>query len=180
MIIIGCDGSVLLDSPTNQSEKFAPPNLSLRGFNIIDRVKLALENACPGVVSCADIVVLVARDVTVATKGPFWEVETRRRDRNVSLISDPLNPAIGLPQFFANINLLKQSFALRGLNTKDIVVLSGGHTIRMSHCSSFDSRLYNFTGKGDTDPSVGPFFSKDLLRNLIMFITNTVMSAEST
>ncbi|KAJ0955730.1 putative peroxidase [Helianthus annuus] len=154
--IRGCDGSVLLDSPTNQSEKFAPPNLSLRGFNIIDRVKLALENACPGVVSCADIVALVARDVTVATKGPFWEVETGRRDGNVSLISDPINPATGLPPFFASINLLKQSFALRGLNTKDLVVLSGGHTIGMSHCSSFDSRLYNFTGIGDTDPSMDP------------------------
>ncbi|KAM0014169.1 putative peroxidase [Helianthus debilis subsp. tardiflorus] len=123
--IRGCDGSVLLDSPTNQSEKFAPLNLSLRGFNIINRVKLALENACPSVVSCANIVALVARDVTVATKGPFWEVETGRRDINVSLISDPINLAIGLPPFFANINLLKQSFALRGLNTKDLVVLSG-------------------------------------------------------
>ncbi|MFS7905191.1 putative peroxidase [Helianthus anomalus] len=92
----------------------------------------------------------------MATKGPFWEVETGRRDGNVSLLSDPINPTTGLPPFFANINLLKQSFALRGLNTKDLVVLSGGHTIGMSHCSSFDSRLYNFTGKGDTDPSMDP------------------------
>ncbi|KAI3829359.1 hypothetical protein L1987_03479 [Smallanthus sonchifolius] len=152
--IRGCDGSVLLDSPTRQSEKFSPPNLSLRGFNIIDRVKVALENACPGVVSCADIVALVARDVTVVTKGPFWEVETGRRDGKVSLFSDPINPVTGLPRFTANITVLKESFALRGLSTKDLVVLSGGHTIGMSHCSSFESRLYNFTGKGDTDPTM--------------------------
>ncbi|KAM0012195.1 putative peroxidase [Helianthus debilis subsp. tardiflorus] len=152
--IRGCDGSVLLDSPTGQSEKFSPPNLSLRGFNIIDKVKWALEKACPGVVSCADIVALVARDVTMATKGPYWEVETGRRDGKVSLFADPINRVTGLPPPFASITLLKQSFAMRGLNTKDLVVLSGGHTIGMSHCSSFENRLYNFTGKGDTDPSM--------------------------
>ncbi|KAI3698095.1 hypothetical protein L6452_31207 [Arctium lappa] len=154
--IRGCDGSVLLDSPNGQSEKFSPPNLSLRGYNIIDRVKLALEKACPDVVSCSDVVALVARDVTVATKGPHWEVETGRRDGNVSLIREPTNPGTGLPPFFANITVLKQSFALRGLSVKDLVVLSGGHTIGMSHCSSFESRLYNFTGKGDTDPTMDP------------------------
>lgn len=62
----GCDGSVLLNSTTQQAEKDGPPNLTLRGYQVIDRVKSALEKACPGVVSCADIVAIVARDVTVA------------------------------------------------------------------------------------------------------------------
>lgn len=62
----GCDGSILLDSPTKQAEKDAFPNRSLRGFQIIDKVKTAVEKICPGVVSCADILALVARDVTVA------------------------------------------------------------------------------------------------------------------
>ncbi|XP_071720397.1 peroxidase 27-like [Rutidosis leptorrhynchoides] len=154
--IRGCDGSILLDSPNNQSEKFSIPNLSLRGYSVIDRVKLALENSCPGVVSCADIVALVARDVTVATMGPHWKVETGRRDGNVSLIAEPLDSVAGLPAFFDNITTLKQSFALRGLSVKDLVVLSGGHTLGVSHCSSFESRLYNFTGNGDTDPSMDP------------------------
>lgn len=55
-----------MDSPTKQAEKDSIPNLSLRGYQIIDKVKTALEKSCPGVVSCADIVALVARDVTVA------------------------------------------------------------------------------------------------------------------
>lgn len=61
----GCDASVLLDSPTNQAEKDSIPNLTLRGYEIIDRVKSAIEMHCPGVVSCADIIALVSRDVVV-------------------------------------------------------------------------------------------------------------------
>lgn len=62
----GCDGSVLLESPAKKYEKDADSYLSLRGFEIIDQAKAAAEKVCPGVVSCADILALVARDVTVA------------------------------------------------------------------------------------------------------------------
>ncbi|KAK1419315.1 hypothetical protein QVD17_28480 [Tagetes erecta] len=118
----GCDGSVLIDSnKTNQAEKDGFPNLSLRGFQVIDAAKTAVEAACPGVVSCADILALVARDAIYQIKGPYWPVPLGRRDGRTSIASE----SASLPSPFANIDQLKALFASKGLSVKDLVVLSG-------------------------------------------------------
>lgn len=59
----GCDGSVLISGPN--TERTADVNLNLRGFEVIEDIKRQLEDLCPGVVSCADIVALAARDAVV-------------------------------------------------------------------------------------------------------------------
>ncbi|OAE30258.1 hypothetical protein AXG93_2956s1090 [Marchantia polymorpha subsp. ruderalis] len=62
----GCDRSVLLNSTaSNQAEREAYVNFGLRGVAEIDEIKAALEYACPGVVSSADILIKAARDATV-------------------------------------------------------------------------------------------------------------------
>lgn len=63
LVFQGTDASILLNSkPGHLAEKEALPNLTLRGFDVIDAAKEAVELACPGVVSCADILVLATRD----------------------------------------------------------------------------------------------------------------------
>jgi peroxidase len=58
----GCDASILLDdTPTFTGEKNANAN-SVRGYEVIDAVKLQVEAACKAAVSCADIVALASRD----------------------------------------------------------------------------------------------------------------------
>lgn len=62
----GCEASVLLDKTS--SEKTAPINVNLHGFEAIDAAKAAVEKACPGVVSCADILQYAARDAVVLVR----------------------------------------------------------------------------------------------------------------
>lgn len=49
----GCDGSVLLDdTATMIGEKQAEQNVnSLKGFDLVDKIKEKLEAECPGAVS---------------------------------------------------------------------------------------------------------------------------------
>ncbi|CAO2817515.1 unnamed protein product [Amaranthus hypochondriacus] len=157
----GCDASVLID-PTesnNQTEKTALPNVTLRGYEVVEAVKSALEKHCPGVVSCADILALSSRDGIRTINGPFWEVPLGRKDGKISLASDADTL---LPSPFFNFSSLQQNFAALGLTTKDLVVLLGSHTIGQGHCFIFQHRLYNFTGRDDKDPSLSPSYAEFL------------------
>ncbi|XP_061357472.1 peroxidase 3-like isoform X2 [Gastrolobium bilobum] len=172
----GCDGSVLVNSTaSNSAEKDAIPNLTLSGFDVIDDIKAAVEAKCPKTVSCADIVALAARDaVSVQFKKPMWEVLTGRRDGIVSKSSEAL---ANIPPFFFNFTQLRASFASKGLDVHDLVVLSGAHTIGVGHCSSFSSRLYNFTGKGDQDPSLNPTYAA-FLKTKCKSLSDTTTTVE--
>ncbi|KAM0945648.1 putative peroxidase [Dioscorea sansibarensis] len=144
----GCDASLLLDG--NSSEKMAIPNLTVRGYDLIDEAKAALEKACPGVVSCADIIVAAARDAIALAGGLPYAVQMGRRDGRVSLASNVDLPA---PSFSVAQSIA--AFQKKNLTTTDMVILLG-HTVGIAHCSSFVNRLYNFNGTNNADKNMDP------------------------
>jgi peroxidase len=158
----GCDGSVLLDAtPGNKAEKDGRPNLTLRGFGSVESIKAKLEKACPNTVSCADVLALIARDSVLLSKGPTWPVWLGRKDGRISIANETKQ----LPPPTANLTQLIQMFAVKGLDIKDLVVLSGAHTIGTAHCSGINDRLYNFTGKNNLN-DVDPFLDTNYIAKL--------------
>ncbi|CAL4923551.1 unnamed protein product [Urochloa decumbens] len=161
----GCDASVLIDSTKgNTAEKDAGPNTSLRGFEVVDRIKARVEQACAGVVSCADILAFAARDSVALAGGNAYQVPAGRRDGAVSRASDTGG---NLPPPTANVAQLTQMFGTKGLTQRDMVVLSGAHTIGSSHCSSFSGRLSSSgttAGGGGQDPTMDPAYVAQLAR----------------
>ncbi|CAL0315663.1 unnamed protein product [Lupinus luteus] len=143
----GCDASVLLDdTPLFLGEKSAPPNRnSLRGFEVIDEIKEVVDKICERpVVSCADILAIAARDSVAILGGQiYWyEVLLGRRDARIASRDAANN---NLPAPFFSFPQLLSSFYSHGLNLKDLVVLSGGHTIGVAQCSFFNNRIFNDT-----------------------------------
>ncbi|XP_048443094.1 putative Peroxidase 48 [Pyrus x bretschneideri] len=110
--IQGCDASVLLDS-TEEC-------LLRKILDVIDTIKSELEKACPGVVCCADVLVLAARDCVALAGGPH----TGRRDstlsfRDLATYALP-SPEDDLPQTLA-------SLASRGFDERETVSLFSIH-----------------------------------------------------
>lgn len=156
----GCDASVLLISPNKTAERDSIPNLTLSQFDVIDEIKSNLEKACPGVVSCADILALAARDAVLQSGGPIWAVELGRRDGLTSRSSDA---ASHLPSSRSNAQSLIDSFSSNGLSIRDLVTLSGAHTFGKSHCSTVLWRLYGPGNQGGIDPTLNKTYAVGLM-----------------
>ncbi|XP_052164809.1 peroxidase 55-like [Oryza glaberrima] len=161
-LVTGCDASALISSPNDDAEKDAPDNMSLAGdgFDTVNRVKTAVEKACPGVVSCADILALAARDVVSLASGPWWSVELGRLDGLVSKASDVDGK---LPGPDMRVTKLAAVFDKHGLSMRDMVALSGAHTVGFAHCTRFTDRLYNYSAGEQTDPSMNKDYAAQLM-----------------
>ncbi|KAK1654007.1 hypothetical protein QYE76_071812 [Lolium multiflorum] len=150
----GCDGGLLIDGPG--TEKTAPPNLSVKGYDLIADVKTELEKRCPGVVSCSDIEILATRDAVRLAGGNAYTVRTGRRDRRQSKAGD-----VNLPGPESTVAQATAFFGKLGLGQMDMVLLLGAHTVGVTHCSAIkSSRLYSYGGKaGATDPNLDPYYA---------------------
>ncbi|KAM7528844.1 hypothetical protein LguiB_032254 [Lonicera macranthoides] len=172
----GCDASILLDNaPGIASEKDAVPNASIAGTEVVDDIKTALENVCPGVVSCADILAIASEISVVLTGGPAWNVVLGRRD---SRTANRAGAGSSIPSPFRGLADIQDKFTAVGLDNTDLVALSvrirvciswalggctvmriritssGAHTFGKARCASFRDRLYNFSNTGNPDPTL--------------------------
>ncbi|XP_057459066.1 lariat debranching enzyme [Lotus japonicus] len=132
----GCDASLMLQG--NNTEQSDPGNRTVGGFSAIELAKRVLEMFCPGVVSCADIIALAARDAVEIAGGPRIQIPTGRRDGMVSVASN-VRPNIVDTSF--TMDEMMKLFSNKGLSLLDLVVLSGAHTIGTAHCNTFRDRF---------------------------------------
>lgn len=157
----GCDASIMISSAKGDAEKDAADNLSLAGdgFDTVIKAKQAVEASCPGVVSCADILTIAARDVVALSGGPGFAVELGRRDGR---ISSKWRVPGNLPPPTFNLNLLSWIFRKNNLTMTDMIALSGAHTVGFSHCNRFANRLYSFNSSSRIDPLLNPSYAQQL------------------
>lgn len=157
----GCDASVLLNNTdTIKSEQDAGPNVnSLRRLDVINQIKTEVEKVCPNKVSCADILTLAAGVSSVLSGGPGWIVPLGRRD-SLTASQSLANQNLPGPNF--SLDQLKSAFADQGLNTVDLVALSGAHTLGRARCLFILDRLYDFDNTGKPDPTLDPTYLKQL------------------
>lgn len=74
--------------------------------------------------------------------GPSWTVQLGRRDSTTASLSTA-NTNIPAPTL--NLSGLISAFSNKGFTAKEMVALSGSHTIGQARCTIFRSRIYNET-----------------------------------
>lgn len=122
--------------------------------------------------------------------GTSYPVPAGRRDGMISRSSD----TIDLPPPTFNLKQLTESFALKEMSQDEMITLSGNkseailspylwsrhakamhpeeiatsyagaHTIGVAHCPTVSNRLYNFSRKASTDPTLNPKYAYQLKR----------------
>lgn len=93
------------------------------------------------------------------TGGPYWVVRLGRKDSLTASQEDSDNI---MPSPRANATSLIDLFTKFNLSVKDLVALSGSHSIGEARCFSIMFRLYNQSGSGKPDPTIQPGFREKL------------------
>ncbi|KAF5204457.1 Peroxidase [Thalictrum thalictroides] len=153
----GCDGGILLDDTTSvPGEKGVLGNAnSVRGFEVIDTIKTQVDRACGRpVVSCADILAIAARDSVVELGGPSYSIPVGRRDAR----SPSRDGTTSLPGFFEDLDPLLRKFSDKGFTAREMVALSGAHTVGQARCAVYRNRIYN-------DTNIDPAYAASLQTN---------------
>ncbi|XP_023005219.1 peroxidase 21-like isoform X2 [Cucurbita maxima] len=139
-VVQSCDASLLLETTVGvESEKDSDRSFGMRNFKYVNKIKSAVENACPQTVSCADIVALSARDGIVMLKGPHIDLKTGRRDSKMSY-SNLVEELV--PKHNESLVNVLSRFKSIGIDTEATVALLGAHSVGRVHCVNLVERLY--------------------------------------
>jgi peroxidase len=196
-----CDASILLDDDdTPWAYAPAVPNAnSLRGFDVVDAGKATAESACgPCTVSYADMLALAVHDAVALLGGPSWTIRLGRGDARMA--SHDATNALLLGPTSNVVSSLIASFRGKGLSVRDMMALSGMHTIGRARCATFRGRVINggevptgsidagFTAQlrgacgGEEDNAIAPLdaLSPDRFDNGVgkLFLTGTRVEGE--
>ncbi|XWS52418.1 hypothetical protein CRYUN_Cryun11dG0069300 [Craigia yunnanensis] len=122
----GCDGSIMLDNDAENgmvNEKDTPPNETIE-FDIVDDIKTALENACPGVLSCDDILTLDLRLEFHWLAVQQWPYHLEEKTVGLQTVLELLTSHLLSDSF----SQLQQKFRAVGLTIQLISLLYQVHT----------------------------------------------------
>ncbi|KAI7753448.1 hypothetical protein M8C21_007443 [Ambrosia artemisiifolia] len=81
--------------------------------------------------------------INTSNRGPKWTVKLGRRDSKTASLAAANSGVIPPPT--STLNNLINRFQAVGLSTRDMVALSGAHTIGQARCTTFRARVYNDT-----------------------------------
>ncbi|XP_019441005.1 PREDICTED: peroxidase 65-like [Lupinus angustifolius] len=169
----GCDASIFISSSAYNphTERDADLNLSLSGdaFDIVSKIKNALELACPGIVSCSDILAQATRDLVKMVGGPYYKVRLGRKD---SRDSDAKRVDANLPTTKMTMSQIIDKFTVKNFTIRDMVALTGAHTIGFTHCKEFIDRIYPII-----DPTLHPKLAIGLRHICQNYTLDTSMAA---
>ncbi|KAK9992090.1 hypothetical protein SO802_027075 [Lithocarpus litseifolius] len=142
----GCDASILVDPIEGNvsSEMASIRNFGIRKRELISIVKSMVEAACPQQVSCADILILAAREAVAMSGGPHIEVPLGRKD---SFTAPSYQQADAwIPPATTGVEDMLHIFTSKGMTIQESVALIGAHTLGVTHCASILNRLYKAEG----------------------------------
>ncbi|KAH1116170.1 hypothetical protein AAZX31_17G010600 [Glycine max] len=115
-------------------------NFGIRKRETISYIKSILEEECPGQVSCADIIVLAAKESVSFSGGPHIEIPLGRKDSRTCSFHEAdaklPSPTITVDEFIS-------IFMSKGMNIEESVSILGAHTLGIGHCFNIVGRLYD-------------------------------------
>lgn len=121
----GCDASILVDPGEENllSEMRSRKNFGIRHRESVSMLKSMVEAKCPQQVSCADILILAARDAVAVSGGPHIKVPLGRKD---SLLIPSYKLADSLiPPSTIGVDGMLQIFAKKGMTVEESVAILG-------------------------------------------------------